>query len=70
MHRDEGVRCGHGVSGGCACVIDETPRSYDGDKLVLTLPKAYADMDGERLRRRFDALAQLMDRTGEIRLAR
>lgn len=64
------VRCAHMLSIGVAGVIDETPLSYDGNKLVLTLPKAYADMDGERLRRRFDALAQLMDRPGEIRVAR
>jgi exopolyphosphatase / guanosine-5'-triphosphate,3'-diphosphate pyrophosphatase len=64
------VRCAHMLSIGVAGVIDETPLSFDGDKLVLTLPKAYADMDGERLRRRFEALAQLMDRTGEIRVVR
>ena len=51
------VRVAHMLSIGVAGVIDETPLRYDGDKLVLSIPKAYAGMDGERLRRRFDALA-------------
>lgn len=64
------VRVAHMLSIGVAGVIDETPLSYDGEKLVLTIPKAYAGMDGERLRRRFDALVQLMDRRAEIRIGR
>lgn len=64
------VRVAHMLSIGVAGVIDETPLSYDGDKLILTIPKAYAGMDGERLRRRFDALAQLLDRRAEIRIGR
>ncbi len=36
------VRTAHMLSIGVAGVIDETPLSYDGDKLVLTIPKAYA----------------------------
>ena len=42
------------LSIGVAGVIDETPLSYDGDKLVLTIPKSYAGLDGERLRRRLN----------------
>jgi exopolyphosphatase/guanosine-5'-triphosphate,3'-diphosphate pyrophosphatase len=61
------VRTAHMLSIGVAGVIDETPLSYDGGKLVLSIPKAYAGMDGERLRRRFAALAELLEREPEIR---
>ena len=64
------VRVAHMLSIGVAGVIDETPLSYDGNKLVLTIPKAYAGMDGERLRRRFAALAELLEREPEIRIGR
>ncbi len=64
------VRTAHMLSIGVAGVIDETPLSYDGGKLVLTIPKAYASMDGERLRRRFAALAELLEREPEIRIGR
>ena len=62
------VRTAHMLSIGVAGVIDETPLSYDGGKLVLTIPKAYAGLDGERLRRRFGALAELVEREPEIRI--
>jgi exopolyphosphatase/guanosine-5'-triphosphate,3'-diphosphate pyrophosphatase len=64
------VRTAHMLSIGVAGVIDETPLSYDGDKLVLTIPKAYAGLDGERLRRRFESLAQLVEKVPEIRIVR
>jgi exopolyphosphatase/guanosine-5'-triphosphate,3'-diphosphate pyrophosphatase len=50
-------------------VIDETRLTYRGDKLILTLPKQHADLDGERLRRRFESLAGVLGRVGEIRVA-
>ena len=37
---------------------------------MLTIPKAYAALDGERLRRRFAALAELMEQVPEIRIGR
>lgn len=64
------VRVAHMLSIGVAGVIDETPVSYEGDKLVLSIPKVYAGLDGERLRRRFTALAELMEREPEIRVGR
>ena len=64
------VRTAHMLSIGVAGVIDETPLSYDGDKLVLTIPKAYAGLDGERLRRRFELLAMLVEKVPEIRIGR
>jgi exopolyphosphatase/guanosine-5'-triphosphate,3'-diphosphate pyrophosphatase len=61
------VRAAHMLSIGRPGIIDETPVSYEGDKLVLSIPKAYAALEGERLTRRFDALAGLLERRGEIR---
>jgi exopolyphosphatase/guanosine-5'-triphosphate,3'-diphosphate pyrophosphatase len=60
------VRVAHMLSVGTAGVIDMTPLECRGDKLVLTLPPAYADLDGERLRRRLDSLARLVDREAVI----
>ena len=64
------IRAAHMLSIGVAGVIDETPLTYEGNKLVLTIPKAYAGMDGERLRRRFEALAELVEREPEIRIGK
>jgi exopolyphosphatase/guanosine-5'-triphosphate,3'-diphosphate pyrophosphatase len=49
-------------------IIDETSLAYQRDRLALTLPKAYAALDGERLRRRFGVLASLLERVPEVRL--
>ena len=62
------VRAAHMLSIGMPGVIDETPLSYEGDKLVLTIARPHAALDGDRLRRRFSALAQLVDRVGEVRI--
>ena len=62
------VRTAHMLSIGMPGVIDETPLAYEGGKLVLSLPKAYAALDGERLRRRFEGLASLLDRKSEIQI--
>jgi len=64
------IRAGHMLSIGQPGIIDETPLSYDRHKLVLSIPKAYAALDGERLRRRFAALAELLEREPEIRVKR
>jgi exopolyphosphatase / guanosine-5'-triphosphate,3'-diphosphate pyrophosphatase len=64
------IRTAHMLSIGVAGVIDETPLSYDGDKLVLAIPKSYAGLDGERLRRRFESLGQLVEKVPEIRIVR
>lgn len=63
------IRAAHMLSIGMAGVIDETKLSYQGNKLVLTIPKAYAALDGERLRRRFALLAELLSREPEIRIS-
>ncbi|MBS0241641.1 MAG: Ppx/GppA family phosphatase [Proteobacteria bacterium] len=62
------IRAAHMLSIGMPGTIDETPVFYDGDKLVLRLPKAQAHLDGERLRRRFAALADLLEKKPEIRI--
>lgn len=64
------VRAAHMLSIGIAGVIDQTHLSYDGDKLVLNIPEAYAGLDGERLRRRLEALAQLLGRQSTVRIGR
>ncbi|MEQ1576919.1 MAG: Ppx/GppA phosphatase family protein [Hyphomicrobium sp.] len=62
------VRTAHMLSIGRPGVIDECPLFYEGEALVLRLPKAYAALDGERLRRRFESLAVLLSRTPRIRI--
>ena len=61
------IRAAHMLSIGRAGIIDETPLSYEDGRLVLALPPSHRDLDGERLRRRFDVLAQLVDHKPEIR---
>ena len=60
------IRAAHMLSIGVAGVIDETPLSFQPGRLVLALPAAYAGLDGERLRRRLDTLAQLLDRAASV----
>jgi exopolyphosphatase/guanosine-5'-triphosphate,3'-diphosphate pyrophosphatase len=62
------IRAAHMLSIGMPGTIDETPLSYEGDRLVLTLPQAHRHLDGERLQRRFASLAELLGRRPEIRL--
>ena len=56
------------LSVGMPGIIDETPLTYERGRLVLTIPPAHASLDGERLRRRFDVLARLLDQEPEVRL--
>ncbi len=62
------IRTAHMLSVGRPGIIVHTPLSYEGDRLVLSIPPTYAALDGERLRRRFAALADLLDMPGEVRL--
>lgn len=64
------IRTAHMLSIGRPGVIDETPLTYERDRLVLTLPRQHAALDGERLRRRFAVLCELLDRKPEIRIVR
>lgn len=63
------LRAAHMISIGMPGIIDETKLEYRGDKLVLTLPRQHADLDGERLRRRLESLAAVVGRVGDIRIA-
>jgi exopolyphosphatase/guanosine-5'-triphosphate,3'-diphosphate pyrophosphatase len=62
------IRAAHMLSIGRPGIIDETSLSYEGDKLVLTIPRTHAALNGERLQRRFGALAELLERRGEVRV--
>jgi exopolyphosphatase / guanosine-5'-triphosphate,3'-diphosphate pyrophosphatase len=62
------IRAAHMLSIGRPGIIDETPVAYERGKLVLRLPKAHAALDGERVRRRFLTLAQLLERDLDIRI--
>ena len=62
------IRVAHMLSIGMPGVIDETRLAYEGNTLVLSIPRTYAALDGERLRRRFAMLATLLAREPEIRL--
>jgi exopolyphosphatase/guanosine-5'-triphosphate,3'-diphosphate pyrophosphatase len=64
------IRAAHMLSIGMAGVIDQTPLSYEDGALLLTIPAAYAALDGERLRRRFELLAALVGKRPEIRITR
>src|SRR6185312_4781023 len=63
------IRAAHMLSIGMAGIIDQTPLSYENGKLVLTLPRHYAALDGERLRRRFGTLADLIGKKFDIRIS-
>ena len=62
------IRAVHMLSAGAAGIIGRTPVAYEGRKLVLALPRDLAMLNGERLRKRFSTLAELLDRQSEIRV--
>jgi exopolyphosphatase/guanosine-5'-triphosphate,3'-diphosphate pyrophosphatase len=64
------IRTAHMLSIGMPGIIDETELAYEDNKIVMKIPRAYASLEGERLSRRFDQLAALLDRKGEIRISR
>jgi exopolyphosphatase/guanosine-5'-triphosphate,3'-diphosphate pyrophosphatase len=63
------VRSAHMLSIGKSGIIPRTPVSLADGRLTLRLPADLAPLDGERLRRRFSALAALLDCTPEIATA-
>lgn len=64
------IRTAHMLSVGTPGVIEKTPLSYEGRKLVLSIPRELAPLDGERLRKRLGILAELVGCTGEVRLVK
>lgn len=63
------VRAAHMLSIGRPGIIEDAPVTYEGERLVLTIPKSHQALDGERLRRRYEALAHLLEREPEVRIA-
>jgi len=61
-------RAAHMVSAAMPGVLTNTPITYEGNRLIWTLPDPYSNLEGERVERRFKALANLLDREGEIRV--
>jgi exopolyphosphatase/guanosine-5'-triphosphate,3'-diphosphate pyrophosphatase len=61
-------RAAHMVSAAMPGVLPNTPVSYEGNRLVWSLPEPYSNLDGERVDRRFKDLASLLDREAEIRV--
>ena len=61
------IRAAHMLSIGMAGIIGRTSLTGDTQRLILTLPPQLQPLDGERLRRRFAMLAELVERLPEIR---
>lgn len=55
------IRTAHMLSMGLAGIVDETKLEYDGQRLVLSIPRQHGMLDGDRLRRRLESLARLVD---------
>jgi exopolyphosphatase / guanosine-5'-triphosphate,3'-diphosphate pyrophosphatase len=62
------ARCAHMVSAAMPGVLLNAPLSFEGNRLIWTLPDPYSNLDGERVERRFKELAGLLDREAEIRV--
>ena len=54
------------LSAGMPGIIDETRLSIKAGKLRLHLPRAYGELSGERLQRRLNALARLVECEGQV----
>ncbi|MEG6509929.1 exopolyphosphatase [Methyloligella sp. 2.7D] len=61
-------RAANMVSASLPGVLPHTPLSFEGDRLVWTLPAPYDNLDGERVGRRFKTLAGLLGKEDEIRV--
>jgi len=62
-------RAAHMVSAAMPGVLTNAPLTYEGNRLVWTLPEPYSDLEGERVERRLKVLAGLLDREAEIRVS-
>jgi exopolyphosphatase / guanosine-5'-triphosphate,3'-diphosphate pyrophosphatase len=62
------MRTANRLSGSMPGIINETALGYNDGYLVLHLPRKFEALDGESLRRRFKALAQLVNCEPEIRI--
>jgi exopolyphosphatase / guanosine-5'-triphosphate,3'-diphosphate pyrophosphatase len=62
------VRAAHMLSIGMPGKINETTLNYEDGTLVWSIPKAFRDLDGARLQRRFSGLSDLIGCKSEIRI--
>ncbi len=62
------IRAVHMLSAGAPGIIQRTPVTAEGKKLVLTIPRDLAVLVGERLRKRYAQVAELLERPAEIRI--
>ncbi len=62
------LRTAHMLSAGMPGIIDETRLEIKNGHLNLVLPPAHADLDGERLRRRFAALASQLGLESAVKI--
>ena len=62
------IRAVHMLSAGAAGIIPRTPVLLEGRKLVLSIPRDLAVLTGERLKKRFALVAELLGRTPEVRI--
>ncbi|MCB1512865.1 MAG: exopolyphosphatase, partial [Hyphomicrobiaceae bacterium] len=62
------VRTAHMLSAGMPGVIDEAPLRLAEGRVVLQLSRAHAMLEGERLRRRFKSLCDLIGREPVIEI--
>jgi exopolyphosphatase / guanosine-5'-triphosphate,3'-diphosphate pyrophosphatase len=61
------VRAAHVLSIARPGIIDEIPLRYEKDRLVVTIPRSYAALDGDRVQRRFATLAELLGKKADVR---
>jgi len=61
-------RAAHMVTAAMPGVLPHTPLSFEGNRLIWQLPEPYANLEGERVERRFKALANLLDKEPELRV--
>ncbi|MEO1205900.1 MAG: Ppx/GppA phosphatase family protein [Pseudomonadota bacterium] len=62
------IRAAHMLAVGMPGVVTRTPLSFEGDTLVLTIPKSLAALDGVRVKRRFQTLADAVGSPFEMRV--
>ena len=60
------IRTAHIISIGMPGIIGDVEIVRSDDRLTLQLPRAYADLDGERLRRRLRALGDRLDLATDV----
>ncbi len=64
------LRAIHMLAVGMPGIIGRTPVSYEGNRMVLSIPADLASLDGERLRKRYAVFAALAGCKPEIRIAK